>query len=230
MAGQHHKVATTSSRRPVSASILSVGSASCRSSISHLFISSQLFNELYYLVDGGTLWIDRQFTPCQSEAITGSPPRLSSRPSLSPAEDGIGELRSLPLAHSFCVSSSLPASMGVTTTQFHQALQSQISATPLFSSLQGECAKMDQVIRQGHGDPREVRTVHRSSLRIALPQSSQVGRFLYLEGHEYLMFVTPPPLAPSPHLTHCRYNTYDVHFYAGFALLMVYPSCISSDL
>ncbi len=35
---------------------------------------------------------------------------------------------------------------------------------------------------------------------------SIVGQFLYLEGHEYLM-----------------YNTYDVHFYASFALLMLWP-------
>lgn len=33
-----------------------------------------------------------------------------------------------------------------------------------------------------------------------------VGQFLYLEGHEYLM-----------------YNTYDVHFYASFALAMLWP-------
>lgn len=33
-----------------------------------------------------------------------------------------------------------------------------------------------------------------------------IGQFLYLEGHEYLM-----------------YNTYDVHFYAGFSLLMLWP-------
>lgn len=33
-----------------------------------------------------------------------------------------------------------------------------------------------------------------------------VGQFLYLEGHEYLM-----------------YNTYDVHFYASFALVMLWP-------
>ena len=32
------------------------------------------------------------------------------------------------------------------------------------------------------------------------------GRFLYLEGHEYLM-----------------YNTYDVHFYASFAILKLWP-------
>lgn len=34
----------------------------------------------------------------------------------------------------------------------------------------------------------------------------EYGRFAYLEGHEYRM-----------------YNTYDVHFYASFALLMLYP-------
>jgi non-lysosomal glucosylceramidase len=33
-----------------------------------------------------------------------------------------------------------------------------------------------------------------------------IGQFLYLEGHEYLM-----------------YNTYDVHFYASFSLLMLWP-------
>jgi non-lysosomal glucosylceramidase len=36
--------------------------------------------------------------------------------------------------------------------------------------------------------------------------STIVGQFLYLEGHEYLM-----------------YNTYDVHFYSGFALMMLWP-------
>eukprot|EP01033_Poteriospumella_lacustris_P008556 gene8556-6156_t len=35
---------------------------------------------------------------------------------------------------------------------------------------------------------------------------THVGQFLYLEGHEYLM-----------------YNTYDVHFYASFALIMLWP-------
>lgn len=33
-----------------------------------------------------------------------------------------------------------------------------------------------------------------------------IGQFLYLEGHEYLM-----------------YNTYDVHFYASYALIMLWP-------
>jgi non-lysosomal glucosylceramidase len=34
-----------------------------------------------------------------------------------------------------------------------------------------------------------------------------IGQFLYLEGHEYLM-----------------YNTYDVHFYASFALAQLWPA------
>lgn len=37
-------------------------------------------------------------------------------------------------------------------------------------------------------------------------KEKEIGRFLYLEGHEYLM-----------------YNTYDVHFYASFALAMCWP-------
>lgn len=41
-----------------------------------------------------------------------------------------------------------------------------------------------------------------SSILLYLDQ----GQFLYLEGHEYLM-----------------YNTYDVHFYASFALLQLWP-------
>ena len=42
--------------------------------------------------------------------------------------------------------------------------------------------------------------------RLSNGDQSIVGQFLYLEGHEYLM-----------------YNTYDVHFYASFALLMLWP-------
>jgi non-lysosomal glucosylceramidase len=43
-------------------------------------------------------------------------------------------------------------------------------------------------------------------LQGGLGEQDTVGQFLYLEGHEYLM-----------------YNTYDVHFYASFALLQLWP-------
>lgn len=41
----------------------------------------------------------------------------------------------------------------------------------------------------------------------AAPPEKDIGHFAYLEGHEYRM-----------------YNTYDVHFYASFALAMLWPS------
>ncbi|XP_054842573.1 non-lysosomal glucosylceramidase [Eublepharis macularius] len=46
----------------------------------------------------------------------------------------------------------------------------------------------------------------RPGLSQHLPLLQEYGRFAYLEGQEYLM-----------------YNTYDVHFYASFALIMLWP-------
>lgn len=42
--------------------------------------------------------------------------------------------------------------------------------------------------------------------RFLQPEEENIGQFLYLEGAEYIM-----------------YNTYDVHFYSSFALLMLFP-------
>lgn len=47
---------------------------------------------------------------------------------------------------------------------------------------------------------------HDSVARCCAGDQRLIGQFLYLEGHEYLM-----------------YNTYDVHFYASFSLLMLWP-------
>ena len=44
------------------------------------------------------------------------------------------------------------------------------------------------------------------SERAHVASPNYIGNFFYLEGHEYLM---------------C--NTYDVHFYASFALIMLWP-------
>ncbi len=45
-----------------------------------------------------------------------------------------------------------------------------------------------------------------SGAEMPLAKDDQIGKFAYLEGHEYRM-----------------YNTYDVHFYASFALAMLWP-------
>ncbi|KAJ3678496.1 hypothetical protein LUZ60_002299 [Juncus effusus] len=86
-----------------------------------------LFNELYFLVAGGTVWIDGEATTNPSST---PPPSPNAQTAL---------------------------------TQTH-------SPNPLISNF------------------------------------DEVGRFLYLEGIEYIM-----------------YNTYDVHFYASFALLNLFP-------
>lgn len=52
-------------------------------------------------------------------------------------------------------------------------------------------------------------------LKLAIKYSLEYGHFAYLEGHEYRM-----------------YNTYDVHFYASFALAMNWPHlqlCVQYD-
>ncbi len=49
-------------------------------------------------------------------------------------------------------------------------------------------------------------TVHSEEANNSNGRQELVGQFLYLEGHEYLM-----------------YNTYDVHFYSSFSLLMLFP-------
>lgn len=49
-------------------------------------------------------------------------------------------------------------------------------------------------------------SIHREAPRATRVDRYDVGQFAYLEGHEYLMF-----------------NTYDVHFYASFALVSLWP-------
>ena len=100
------------------------------------YYKSLLFNELYFLVDGGTLWLD---------SAGGDPNRKK-----------------------------VPGSASVEAAMNHPAL------------------KLDG---QGHG-----------GAGCTGGEQATVGQFLYLEGHEYLM-----------------YNTYDVHFYASFALTSLWP-------
>jgi non-lysosomal glucosylceramidase len=95
------------------------------------FYRYTLFNELYFLAEGGTLWLD------SSDGTAHEPPKHPLGPIVSP-------------------------------------------------------------VVNPRGPPGD--TVDYSNL-------DSIGQFLYLEGHEYLM-----------------YNTYDVHFYASFALAQLWPA------
>ncbi|RAL49530.1 hypothetical protein DM860_012963 [Cuscuta australis] len=125
-----------------------------------------LFNELYYLNSGGTIWTD------------GSPPMhvLSTNGDKKFSIDR-------------CISSNPKSSSD----------QSQATTDTAILILERMTSALEQ---------RQTRTTVSAALGTYLLQKGEenVGQFLYLEGSEYLM---------------C--NTYDVHFYASFALAMLFP-------
>ncbi|KAF5768310.1 putative glucosylceramidase [Helianthus annuus] len=115
-----------------------------------------LFNELYFLVAGGTVWID---TPL-------------------PADDSSGSDRHLPRIK-------------------HKNDSAYENGTSLTNSSEDD---ETEVVRK---DENPVSTSRNSTSH---DDEEDVGRFLYLEGVEYIMWCT-----------------YDVHFYASFALLELFP-------
>ncbi|CAK9180469.1 unnamed protein product [Ilex paraguariensis] len=123
-----------------------------------------LFNELYYLNAGGTIWTDGS-PPVQSIANIGGTKFSLDRPG-SESEKTIG------VANQMDTSVRILERMKTTLEQIY---------TPVTSnSAFGTC-----LLENGE---------------------ENIGQFLYLEGIEYHM-----------------YNTYDVHFYSSFALLMLFP-------
>lgn len=109
-------------------------------SSSHIY--HMLFNELYFLVDGGSLWLNTE----NGTNLTSS------------TEDF------------FFTSNYYDDLLSLSST----SLSSYFSSLFVSSTILGD--------------------------------QKQYGQYLYLEGHEYLM-----------------YNTYDVHFYASFSLLKLFP-------
>jgi non-lysosomal glucosylceramidase len=118
------------------------------------YYKSLLFNELYFITDGGTVWTD---------SVEGEP-RPRARGKEERKDGGVEE------SHQF--------QQLVTVDADRQLMVIDANAASEFNHVAQNC-EGDQAI---------------------------IGQFLYLEGHEYLM-----------------YNTYDVHFYASFALLQLWP-------
>ncbi|RVW63995.1 Non-lysosomal glucosylceramidase, partial [Vitis vinifera] len=113
-----------------------------------------LFNELYFLVAGGTVWID------------SSLPATSSK-------------------------NSLHQSAAVENTNVNVTVA------------KGNSRREKPVIPQ---ESNSHHSIHKDTLKDPQDETDDVGRFLYLEGVEYIMWCT-----------------YDVHFYASFALLELFP-------
>ncbi|WOL14286.1 non-lysosomal glucosylceramidase-like [Canna indica] len=122
-----------------------------------------LFNELYYLNAGGTIWTDGSL-PIQSLA-------------------SIEERKfSLDMSH-------------VDFNHLNEAITRKNTAADILD-------RMAIVLEKLHAP-----SVSNSAIGTPLLQGEEnIGQFLYLEGVEY-----------------CMWNTYDVHFYSSFSLIMLFP-------
>ncbi|GJN39870.1 hypothetical protein PR202_gb29018 [Eleusine coracana subsp. coracana] len=126
-----------------------------------------LFNELYYLNAGGTIWTD------------GAPPKNSGF-----------------------------AASGTTSTEpFSLDTSVVVGATATSSAVDAVLRAMSTTLSEHH---HHLSTAAFGTSLLLDPDNNNnnnnIGQFLYSEGAEYNM-----------------YNTYDVHFYASFALLTLFP-------
>ncbi|KAJ0977231.1 hypothetical protein J5N97_012705 [Dioscorea zingiberensis] len=122
-----------------------------------------LFNELYYLNAGGTIWTD------------GSPP-----------------------VRSFASIEKMKFSLDTVNSNCTKATD----VVPQDNTAVSILEKMTSVLEKIH-----IPAASNSAFGTALLQGEEnIGQFLYLEGIEY-----------------CMWNTYDVHFYSSFSLLMLFP-------
>ncbi|XP_062182583.1 uncharacterized protein LOC133886774 isoform X1 [Phragmites australis] len=122
-----------------------------------------LFNELYYLNAGGTIWTDG-LAPIQSLTAIGG--KKFSLDMLNGESDDVNEM------------------------------------VPQNNTASDILHRMASILERMHAS-----IVSNSAIGTTLLQGEEnIGQFLYLEGIEYYMW-----------------NTYDVHFYASFSLIMLFP-------
>ncbi|KAG5182105.1 hypothetical protein JKP88DRAFT_319856 [Tribonema minus] len=180
-----------------------------------------LFNELYFLSEGGTLWLDacdgranaQQQTPPLGGA-GGTPPHPPAPlidPQASPLwgpprEGGLGP-----------VEAASPASNGTSGggSSFLQMTTPLLkpgvarSAEPWYGGLRGggERGGTGGTAHSWRGPGLPASEAETAADAGCGGDAAVIGQLLYLEGLEYLM-----------------YNTYDVHFYASFALARLWPA------
>lgn len=123
-----------------------------------------LFNELYYLNSGGTVWTDGSPPVHSLVSVTGR------KFSLDRSQSGLKSIIKTPDDNNTAV--DILGRMTLALDQIH-------------TSVASNSAIGTNLLQQGE---------------------ENIGQFLYFEGVEYHMW-----------------NTYDVHFYASFALIMLFP-------
>lgn len=201
------------------------------------YYQHQLFNELYFLVDGGSVWAD-------SENGVANDPRLTSLQyndigvAVSQPDGGlhqrIGNFIAIVYKLRVELETNIQATirnkdiirdlMEIPSKLIKQTLNlvnlsdsrkpSKDMRVPRTSKSEDDLDSLEWfrpdieciVGVEALKDLRKVMLHHDTVASDSAGNQAVVGQFLYLESHEYYM-----------------YNTYDVHFYAGFALLMNFP-------
>ncbi|KAL5702704.1 glucosylceramidase [Ranunculus cassubicifolius] len=151
-----------------------------------------LFNELYFLVAGGTIWIDGHSPAADDKSSSDS-----SRHELSNKKDIDVEMTTAKVNEQHGLVVEHEKVNGVPINGVYDMIDDDDEK--MYKSL-CDSESMDRE------DNSECSLVHISNIPAPLSDDEDVGRFLYLEGVEYIMWCT-----------------YDVHFYASFALLVLFP-------
>ena len=160
---------------------------------------SQLFNETYFLSGGGSLWLLDK-----------------------PTRDGRGGAEAVGAMFDgwyrdvLCLGGARrwdDGRGGATEAAEKEGLENGDGTEGVWSSDDGGGLDADAIVEEEKeekeeedGKPGPRFPMQRADPGIGTCRPGDVGHFLYLEGHEYFM-----------------YNTYDVHFYAGFALASLWP-------
>ncbi|XP_051118072.1 uncharacterized protein LOC127242544 isoform X2 [Andrographis paniculata] len=132
-----------------------------------------LFNELYFLVAGATVWIDSRLL----------------------AEDSSGIKSIITEIHRKSEGRIVHRSTVINKDAAQNTLDASLNIDP------AESGERSTGITSGKDKPSTCEKGYEQE-----NSNNEVGRFLYLEGIEYIMWCT-----------------YDVHFYASFALLELFP-------
>ncbi|PSR84748.1 Non-lysosomal glucosylceramidase [Actinidia chinensis var. chinensis] len=146
-----------------------------------------LFNELYFLVSGGTVWTDSTLPASNGGSIQHQTTTTETN-NVKVTEAKVNCKQGVVIEHS---------TVGLYDSTAESSLNGNDETTLMRN---GE----DESLIPQRRDSKYSR--HPSMPLDAQNDSNDVGGFLYLEGVEYIMWCT-----------------YDVHFYASYALLMLFP-------
>lgn len=158
-----------------------------------------LFNELYYLVSGGTLWTDG--LPAIQDREKATEKSFSNGMATS---EGINKKSAI--VHDVLPFGNIELEKHIVQSQKMEDANEDSLATlghGVDATSMKILDKMAAILSEMHNPSTSNSAFGPSLLN---DKEENIGQFLYLEGIEYLMW-----------------NTYDVHFYASFALLMLFP-------